>query len=185
MWDGVEHGGVRFVWTKGAGQRRLRNDTDALLKQQNHNFSERFIDSRGSGLLRWFCTFKPAKQLHAWNGKTLLVVSETSSRLKQLRIHRIENERMSAFLAWNAFAEEVEIDLLCIRQIFLERLITSLQMDRYIPSHNYLNTFNWVRSPSGVRATSSLWRGLHCWTVDWAAKSTSVKFDSILNGCPN
>jgi len=37
----------------------------------------------------------------------------------------------------------------------------------------------------GVRVTGSLWNELHCWTADWAAKSTAVEFDSILSGCPN
>ena len=45
----------------------------------------------------------------------------------QLRIYRIENGKRSAFLALNAFAEELEIDLRCTRQIFLEHLTTSLR----------------------------------------------------------
>jgi len=44
-----------------------------------------------------------------------------------LWIHRIENGRISAFVELNSFAEEVEIDLRCICQIFLERLTTSLR----------------------------------------------------------
>jgi len=43
----------------------------------------------------------------------------------QFWIHRIENGRISALSALNAFAKEVEIDFRWIRQIFLERLITS------------------------------------------------------------
>ena len=31
----------------------------------------------------------------------------------------------------------------------------------------------------GAKATDLLWSGLHCWTVDWAAKSTAVESDSI------
>ena len=31
----------------------------------------------------------------------------------------------------------------------------------------------------------SLWSRLHCWTADWAEKSTAVEFDSILRGRPN
>jgi len=42
-------------------------------------------------------------------------------------IHRIVHGRISAFLALKAFVEEVEIDWRYIRQIFLERLITSLR----------------------------------------------------------
>jgi len=56
-------------------------------------------------------------------------VPETSSRFEgkiQFWIYRIENEKIVAFLALNAFAEEVEIDLHFVRQIFLERLSTSL-----------------------------------------------------------
>jgi len=44
-----------------------------------------------------------------------------------LWIHRIEG-KISASLGLNAFAEEVQIDLRCIRQIFFERLNTSLQV---------------------------------------------------------
>jgi len=40
---------------KGAGESGPRNDTGALLKEQNHNFAERFIDSSGwLNILRWF-----------------------------------------------------------------------------------------------------------------------------------
>jgi len=46
-------------------------------------------------------------------------------------------------------------------------------------------TFNWVQSVWGAGAAGSLWCGLHCWTVDWAAKSTAVEFDSILSCCPD
>jgi len=66
-----------------------------------------------------------------------------------LWICRIENDRISAFLASNALVEEIEIDLRCTRQILPERLTTSL-LDGYIPSHNYIETFNWVRSPFEV-----------------------------------
>ena len=45
----------------------------------------------------------------------------------QLWIHRIESGKIVAFQALNSFAEEVEIDLRCIGQIFLERLTTSLR----------------------------------------------------------
>ena len=46
----------------------------------------------------------------------------------QLWIYRIESEKIAAFLALNAIAEEIEIDLSCTRQIFLERLTTSLRV---------------------------------------------------------
>jgi len=55
----------------------------------------------------------------------------------QLCIHRTESGKIAAVQALNSFAEEVEIDLRCIRQIFLERLITSLRVGQiaYIPFH--------------------------------------------------
>jgi len=46
----------------------------------------------------------------------------------QLWIYRIESGKIAAFLALNAVAEEIEIDLCCTRQIFLERLTTSLRI---------------------------------------------------------
>ena len=42
------------------------------------------------------------------------------------------------FSALNAFAEEVEIDFRWIRPIFLERQMHLTEMDKYIPSHNYI-----------------------------------------------
>jgi len=50
----------------------------------------------------------------------------------QLWIHRYENGRISAFLASNAFAEEVENDLLCICQIFLSAFLHVSEVDRSI-----------------------------------------------------
>jgi len=49
---GAEHSGHLFhlniCWfmRKDAGENGPHNDISALLKQQNHNFSERFIDSK-------------------------------------------------------------------------------------------------------------------------------------------
>ena len=82
----------------------------------------------------------------------LLYVSKKSSfkRKIHLWIHRNENGRISAFLASNAFAEEVEIDLLCICQIFLSDFLHLSEMDRYIPSHYRIKTFNWVLNPFEV-----------------------------------
>ena len=62
-------------------------------------------------------------------GKILLDVSETSSRINirhscgsiELKMEK------DLFLALNAFAEEISIDLRCTRQIFLEHLTTSLR----------------------------------------------------------
>jgi len=36
--------------------------------------------------------------------------------------------------------------LLCICQIFLSAFQHLSAMDKYIPSHNHIKTFNWVRS---------------------------------------
>jgi len=55
-----------------------------------------------------------------------------------LWINRIENGRISAFLPLSSFAEEVEVDLLCICQLFLSTLLHLSKMDRYFPSHNYI-----------------------------------------------
>jgi len=56
----------------------------------------------------------------------------------QLWIYRIENAKIAAFLALNAITEEMEIDLCCTRQIFLERLTISLRV-RYRFSQLHLN----------------------------------------------
>jgi len=53
----------------------------------------------------------------------------------QFWIHRIENERISAFSALNAFAEEVEIDFRSIRQIFLVKTLKKISTERLITSH--------------------------------------------------
>jgi len=62
--------------------------------------------------------------------KILLDMTKTLSRFKgkiQLWVYRIESGKIAAFLASNAFADEVEIDLRCIRQICLENLTASLR----------------------------------------------------------
>ena len=58
----------------------------------------------------------------------------------------------AAFPALNAFVEK-EFSLHNILQIFLEHLSSFLpELDRYIPSHDYSRTFNWVRCPFEVSA---------------------------------
>jgi len=62
-------------------------------------------------------------------GKLFLDVSKTSSRLNikhSCGSIEFESEKIAVFMALNAFAAEVEIDLRCVRQIFLDRLTTSL-----------------------------------------------------------
>jgi len=50
----------------------------------------------------------------------------------KLNIHRMESGKIAAFLILKASPEEVEINLRCIRQIFLERLNTFLsELIRY------------------------------------------------------
>jgi len=49
---GAEHGGClfhfnnRWLMRKDTGESGPRNDTAALLKEQNRNFAERFIDKK-------------------------------------------------------------------------------------------------------------------------------------------
>jgi len=68
---------------------------------------------------------------------------------------------------------------------FLSALLHLSEMDRYIPSHNYIKTFNWVRSPFEVPELQ-----VHC-EVDGIAEqlielqSRQLWSDSILSGCPD
>jgi len=120
------------------------------------------------GKSKIFLDVSTVQEIVAFNGKI------------QLWIYRIESGKIAAFLAWNAIAEEVEIDLCCTRQIFLESPTTSLRVRWYIASHNYIKTFNWVRSRFEAPVLQVHCEvGLHCWTVDWAAKSTAVPFEWI------
>ena len=79
-----------------------------------------------------FYTFEPAKHLHAEKSKIFLDVSTVQdiafNGKIQLWIYRIESGEIAAFLALNAIAEEMEIDLCCTRQIFLELLKTHLRV---------------------------------------------------------
>jgi len=68
------------------------------------------------GKSKIFLDVSTVQEIVAFNGKI------------QLWIYRIESEKIAAFLALNAIAEEIEIDLCCTRQIFLERLTTSLRV---------------------------------------------------------
>ena len=80
-----------------------------------------------------FYTFEPAKHLHAGKNKMFSDVSTVQDIVAfngkiQLWIYRIESGKIAAFLALNAIAEEIEIDLCCTRQIFLELLNTHLRV---------------------------------------------------------
>ena len=137
------------------------------------------MDSKPN-ILGVFYTFESVKQLHArkgWNSfRCVRDIVAFESEI-QLWINRIENGRISAFSALNAFAEEVETDFRWIRPIFLESLPTSYRDGQMYP-FSQLNQKH-VKHFWGARATDLLWSGLHCWTVDWAAKSTAVDSDSI------
>ena len=69
---------------KGSGDSCPGNATGALLKEQNHNFAERFIDSKW--IAKYFrCFFIHLNRLNSsmhGKGEIVLDVSETSSRLK-------------------------------------------------------------------------------------------------------
>ena len=159
----------------------LKNAIIALLKDSS-------TASWLPNFLRWFfiCLTQLNSSRHV-KCKTLLDMSETSSFKSKIQqwIHRIENGWICAFLAVNAFAEKVEIYWLCICQIFLNAFQHLSAMDRYIPSHNHIKTFNWVRSSFEAGVAGSLWSRLHFRTADWAAKSTAVESDPILSGCPD
>ena len=59
-------------------------------------------------------------------------------------MHRMENRKIAAVPALNAFFEE-EFDLKNIHGIFLEHLTSFLsELDRYIPFHSFNKAFNWV-----------------------------------------
>ena len=64
----------------------------------------------------------------------------------ELWMHRMEQGKIAAFPALNAFVEEEEFNLHSIREIFLDHLSSFLsELDRYIPSNDYSKKFNWVR----------------------------------------
>ena len=131
--------GVCFIWTSiGSWGKVLQRVVRAMtsMRYWKNRIITLLNDSSTASdcqiaILRWF--FIRLNQLNSFRhgkGKILLDVFETSSRFKrkiQLRIHRIVNGRIPAFLTLKAFAEEIEIDLRCIRQIFLESLTTSLR----------------------------------------------------------
>jgi len=68
------------------------------------------------GKSKIFSDVSTVQDIVAFNGKI------------QLWIYRIESGKVAAFLALNAFAEEIEIGMCCTRQIFLELLTTSLRV---------------------------------------------------------
>jgi len=105
-------------------------------------------------------------------GKIVLEVSKTLSRKMQLWINRIENGRISAFSALNAFAKEVKLICAALANSFLSALPHLSEMHRYIPCHIYIKN---MRSPFEVPELQVHWEGLHCWTADWTAMSTAVE----------
>ena len=65
-------------------------------------------------------------------------------------MHRMQNGKIAAYPALNAFLEE-KFDLKSICGIFLEHLTSFLsELDRYIPSHSFNKAFNWVQIPFEV-----------------------------------
>ena len=128
---------------------RCVNEKNRIITLLNDSSTASWLPNFLSWLFKCFNQLNSSRHV---KGKILLDASEASSFKIwiQLWIHRIENGRISAFLALNAFAEEVEIDLLCICQIFLRAFLHLSAMDRYIPSHNHTKTFNWLRSPFEV-----------------------------------
>jgi len=74
--------------------------------------------------------FESAKQLQARKRKnTFRCVQDIVVQNEiQLWNHRIENGKISAFLALNSLPQKVEIDLLCICQIFLSALLHLSEM---------------------------------------------------------
>ena len=87
--------------------------------------------------------------------KILLDVSEDIITFKakiELWMHQMEQGKIAAFPALNAFVEE-EFNLHSIREIFLDHLSSFLsELDRYIPSNDYSKMFNWVRCPFELSA---------------------------------
>jgi len=78
-----------------------------------------------------FYTFELAKSLHARKRRNTFRCVRDAVAFKN-KVYRIENGRISAFLAINAFAGAVEInDLVWICQIFLSALLHLSGMDGY------------------------------------------------------
>ena len=118
-------------------------------------------------------------------GKLVLDVSKTSSRLKVKSVLDPSNWK------WK------NICVFSIKRISRKgRNWFPLDSSSLSWAPNYIS-LRWINIPFsqlhqkhakhfwGARATDLLWSGLHCWTVDWAAKSTAVESDSILSGCPD
>ena len=137
----------------------LRNKVSAFLKEQKHELSDRFSDNKWIAKLLFLADFfSRLNQLNTFmqgKDKIFLNVSEDIIAFKarmELWMHRIEHGKIAAFPALNAFVEE-EFSLHNICQIFPEHLSSFLfELDRYISSHDYNRTFNWVRCPFEVSA---------------------------------
>jgi len=93
---GTEHSGslfhldIRWLMRKGAGGSGPRNDTGALLKEQNHNFAKRFNVSKlivSQPFLDFFILLKLLNISMQRKGKIFFDVSKPSPRLKAKWIH--------------------------------------------------------------------------------------------------
>ena len=61
----------------------------------------------------------------------------------KLWMHRMEQEKMAAFPSLNEFVEK--FDLHGILRLFPQHLSSFLaELDKYVLSHGYSTTFNWV-----------------------------------------
>ena len=138
----------------------LRNEVGAFLKAQKHELSEQFSDNEWIAKLLFLADFfSHLNQLNTstqGKDKILLDVSEDIITFKakmELWMHRMEQGKIAAFPALNAFVEEEEFNLHSIREMFLDHLSSFLsELYRYIPSNDYSKTFNWVRYSFEVSA---------------------------------
>jgi hypothetical protein len=71
----------------------------------------------------------------------------------KLWIGRMERGRMAAFPDLNLFIEDEDLNVSELIPLFLEHLrLFLVELEKYIPRHNYTKMFSWVRLPFEVSA---------------------------------
>ena len=153
---GAEHGGLLYHsnihWlSRGKVLQRiasLRNEVGAFLKAQKHELSERFCDNEWIAKLLFLADFfSYLNQLNiSMQGKEKILADMSEDIIifkakMELWMHRMEQGKIAAFPALNAFIEEEEFNLHLSFFLDLSSDLSELESFRSFKFEDHLSSF--------------------------------------------